>query len=292
MNIFDKARQLEMRIASRMTATARSLAQSSTGAREPIELTHAIVDAVERETQPGGRGTRVFPFNTIDVSILAPSDHARARLEAIVNGNVLLRNRITERLRAAGCDATELVVHVNYVARAQKHWADPQFYIAFARIARETTEEVTETAPARMELTVIRGAAERRTYLFTSHRIDLGRGSDVRDSRNALLRTNQVAFSNGSDGINQSISRQHAHIAYEPRSGRFRLHDDGSVHGTRIVRKGKTLAVPPGGLGGLLQFGDEIELGEARVRVRFEPVPIDGNSRSRGTSRSGRSSVG
>ena len=186
MNIFDKARQLEMRIASRMTTTARTVAQSGPGAREPIELMHAIVDAVEREIQSGGRGTRVFPFNTIDVSILAPSDHARARLEAIVNGNVLLRNRITERLRAAGCDATELVVHITYVARAQKNWADPQFSIAFSRIAREAAEEVPEAAPVRMEITVIRGAAERRTYVFTSHRIDLGRGIEVRDSRNGL----------------------------------------------------------------------------------------------------------
>ena len=273
MNILEKTRQLEMRLASKMKETARSLAQSDPGAREPIELTHAIVDAVEREIQSGGRGTRVFPFNTIDVSILAPSDHARARLEAIVDGNVLLRNRITERLRAAGCDATELVVHISYVARAQKNWADPQFSIAFSRIAREATEvEVPEAAPVRVEITVIRGAAEQRTYVFTSHRIDLGRGIEVRDSRNGLIRTNHVAFSDGSDGVNQSISRQHAHVVYEQGSGQFRLHDDGSVHGTKIVRKGKTLAVPWGGRGGRLQSGDEIDLGEARVRVKFEPV--------------------
>jgi FHA domain len=272
MNIFEKTRQLEMRIASKMTETARTLAQSP-DAREPIELAHAIVDAVEREIQSGGRGTRVFPFNTIDVSILAPSDHARARLEAVVDGHVRLRTRITERLRAAGCDATEPVVHVHYVARAQRNWADPQFSIAFSRIAREATEaQAPEAAPVRMEITVIRGAAERRTYVFTSHRIDLGRGIEVRDSSNGLIRTNHVAFTDGSDGLNRSISRQHAHVVYEEGSGQFRLHDDGSIHGTRIVRKGKTLAVPWGGRGGRLQPGDEIDLGEARVRVKFEPV--------------------
>ena len=81
MNIFERTRQLEMRIARKMTATARTLARSGPGMREPLEITHAIVDAVEREIQPGGRGTRVFPFNTLEVWILAPSDHARARLE-------------------------------------------------------------------------------------------------------------------------------------------------------------------------------------------------------------------
>src|SRR5687768_18503033 len=99
MNIFDKTRQLEMRIASRMTEAAGHLVRNRSEAREPIELAHAIVDAVEREIQSGGRGTRVFPFNTIDVSVLAPSDHARARLEAIVEGDVPLNRRIAERLR-------------------------------------------------------------------------------------------------------------------------------------------------------------------------------------------------
>jgi hypothetical protein len=270
MNIFDKTRQLEMRIARKMTETVRTLAQGGQDAREPIELTHAIVDAVEQEIQPGGRGTRVFPFNTIDVSILAPSDRARARLEAIVDGTVLLRNRIAERLQASGCDATELVVHIDYVARAQKNWADPQFSVAFSRIVREATEvEVPEAPPRRMQITVIRGVAQRRTYAFTSHRIDFGRGVDVRDSRNGLIRTNHVAFTDGSDAVNKSISRQHAHVVYEQRSGQFRLHDDGSIHGTTIVRKGKTLAVPWGGRGALLQSGDEIDLGEARVSVTF-----------------------
>jgi hypothetical protein len=271
MNIFEKARQLEMRIAGKMTETARSLAQTGPGAREPIELTHAIVDAVEREIQPGDRGTRVFPFNTIDVSILAPSDHARARLEAIVDGNVPMHNRLTERLRAAGCDATQLFVRIDYVTGAQENWVDPQFSITFSRIAREATV-VEVPAPPRLEITVIRGAAEWRTYVFTSDRIDLGRGTEVRDSRNGLIRTNHVAFTDGLNDVNQSISRQHAHVVYDQRSGQFRLHDDGSVHGTKIVRKGKTLGVPWSGRGSRLQSGDEIDIGEARVRVTFEPV--------------------
>ena len=87
-----------------------------------------------------------------------------------------------------------------------------------------------------------------------------------------MIRTNHVAFSDKSDDLNRTVSRQHAHIVYEERSGQFRLQDDGSIHGTRIVRKGKTLAVPWGGRGSLLHSGDEIDLGEARVRVKFEPV--------------------
>jgi hypothetical protein len=268
MDILEKARRLEGNIARGMIDAANTLVRGG-DAREPIELAHAIVDAVEHEIQSGGRGTRVFPFNTIDVSLLAPSDQARARLEAVVDGDVPLRHRIAERLRAAGCRDTELVVRIDYVPLAPEHWTNPQFSIAFSRLAREApVVEAPEDGPARIELTVTRGAAERWTYLFTAHRIDLGRGNDVRDSRNGLVRTNQVAFSEADD-LNRSVSRQHAHIVYDRQAAQFRLYDDGSVHGTRIVRKGKTLAVPWGGRGGRLRSGDEIELGEARVRVRF-----------------------
>lgn len=270
MDILDKARRLEENIARGVTDAAKTLVRAGS-TREPIELMHAIVDAVEREIQSGGRGTRVFPFNTINVSIVAPSDHARARLETIVNGDVSLRNRITDRLRRARCTAVDLEVSINYVPRAQKHWADPQFTIAFSRIPRETpNKQAAEPPPARFEVTVVQGAAEHRTYAFGLHRIDLGRGGDVRDSHNRLIRTNHVAFSEDPAQVNRTISRQHSHIAYDPASGEFRAHDDGSVQGTRIVRKGKTLPVPFGGRGVRLQSGDDIVLGEARVRVKFD----------------------
>jgi hypothetical protein len=282
MNIFQKTRQLEMHIAGKMAEAAGNLVRNGSGPREPIEVLHAIVDTVENEIQPGGRGTRVFPFNTIDVSLVAASDHARARLEAIVEGDVQLQDRITERLRSAGCQTADLVVSVGYVTRAQKNWRDPQYSIAFSRVARKpippALPEAT-TPTARLELTVVRGTAERRTYIFTAHRIDFGRGVEVRDHRNGLIRTNQVAFADAvvakgaedAEGdVNRSVSRQHAHIVYEDGVRQFRLFDDGSVHGTRIVRNGRTLPVPWGGRGGRLRSGDEIALGEARVRVKFD----------------------
>jgi predicted component of type VI protein secretion system len=70
--------------------------------------------------------------------------------------------------------------------------------------------------------------------------------------------------------VNQSVSRRHAHIAYEPTSGGYRLRDDGSVRGTSVVRKGSTVTVPPGSLGVRLRTGDELVLGEARLRIRVD----------------------
>jgi hypothetical protein len=269
MDILDRARRLEGTIARGVTDAAKTLVRGG-GMREPIEVVHAIVDAAEREIQSGGRGTRVFAFNTIEVSLIAASDHVRARFETVVNGEVPLRDRIAQRLRAAGCAPADLQVTVTYVARPQKHWTDPQFSLAFSKIARGLPEVPAPEPRARLEITVLQGAADRRSYAFTSPRVDLGRGSEVRDSRSGLVRTNDVAFSDGPEPVNRSVSRQHCHIACDARSGQFRLHDDGSVHGTRIVRRGRTLAVPFGGRGVRLQSGDDIVIGEARLRVRFE----------------------
>ena len=271
MNIFDKARQLEGSIARRMTGAAKTFVRGD-GTREPIEVMHAIVDAVEREIQSGDRGTRVFPFNTVDVSIAAPSHQLRAKLETVVNGGVTLRERIVERLRLAGCTAPDLEVSVQYVPRGQKRWTDPQFAVDFSRMTREPSQAPplpVDPPPTRLDMTIVQGTAEHRTYAFAARRIDLGRGGDVRDSRHGLIRTNDVVFADGSDQINHSVSRRHAHIEHDPRSGQFRLHDDGSVQGTKIVRKGKTLPVPFAARGVRLQSGDEIVLGEARVRIKL-----------------------
>jgi hypothetical protein len=47
------------------------------------------------------------------------------------------------------------------------------------------------------------------------------------------------------------------------------LHDDGSEHGTEIVRGGRTIPVHRGKRGVRLQSSDEVVLGEARVRITF-----------------------
>jgi hypothetical protein len=269
MDILGKARRLETKITARLDRAAQGFAGS--GEREPLEIVHAILDIVEREIQPGSRGTRVFPFNRIEVAVLAPSRQARGRLEAVLAGEPPLPKRIVERLQSGGCPTADIVVSIDYVARAQKNWRAREFDVAFGRAAEPIVGQPAANAPARIELSVARGVAERRSYSFLAHRIDLGRCAEVRDSRNRLVRTNHVAFTEGSGEVNQSVSRQHAHIAYESRTGQFRLHDDGSGHGTGIVRDGRTVDVPRGSRGVRLHSGDEIVLGEARLRVKIPP---------------------
>jgi predicted component of type VI protein secretion system len=65
------------------------------------------------------------------------------------------------------------------------------------------------------------------------------------------------------------VSRRHAHIDYSDGSGDYRIIDDRSAHGTSILRNGKTIDVPTGSRGIRLQSGDDIVLGDARLRVKI-----------------------
>jgi hypothetical protein len=268
MDILAKVRQLESKIAGRLDRAARDLVRAR--GSDPLEITHAVVERVEDQIQPGGRGTRVFPFTHVAVSVVAPTEDARARYDAVFEGAPTLRDRIAERLAAAGCTGPAPAITVRYVARAHKNWQQTGFDVRFARTAGETAPVVEEPhSEARIELTVARGTADRRTYSFAAGRVDIGRCRDVRDGQNRLIRANDVAFVEGADAINQTVSRQHAHILYDRKSGEFRVRDDGSAYGTAVVRAGKTLTVPRGTRGVRLQAGDEIVLGDAHLRVRF-----------------------
>lgn len=268
MDLLGKARKLESTIARKFDRVAREAVGA--GMREPLEIVHLVVEAVEHEIQPGGRGKRVLPFNSITLSILASSREGRARFEAVVAGEPSLRDRIVEHLRSKACANDDLTLDVVYVARAPKDWRHPQFNVAFARVERAPSVEARrDPAFGRIDMMVVRGTAERKTYSFAATRIDLGRCTEVRDTRNRLIRTNHVAFVEGSGEVNQSVSRRHGHIAYEAASGGYRLRDDGSVHGTSVVRNGSTVPVPPGSLGVRLRTGDVIVLGEARLQIRL-----------------------
>jgi hypothetical protein len=208
--------------------------------------------------------------------VLAPSREQRARFEAVLTGEPPLRDRIIELLRSQSCPIDDLTLDVAYVAKPLKDWQHPQFNLAFARVARAPVTDVRrDPAFARIDLAVVCGTAARKNYSFAAGRIDLGRCAEVRDTRNRLVRTNHVAFVEGSGEINQSVSRRHAHIVYEPASGGYRVRDDGSVHGTSVVRNGSTIAVPAGSVGVRLRQGDEIVLGEARLRIRFDGERTD-----------------
>jgi hypothetical protein len=257
-----KIRQLESAIQTRIEGTAR--AGDPAAARQPIEIVHAIVHLVQQEVQSTGRGRVQFPYTQVRIGIAAATARDRARLSAACEGPPSLRDRIVDRLTGTGCDAADLQVKVAFLAEPKPDWIDPAFHVDYARAAPPSA---VPSSPSRLELAVVAGTADRSSYTFTGGHISLGRGTEVRDRHDRLVRTNQVAFVEGAGDINASVSRRHARIEHDTASDTFRLHDDGASHGTSVIREGRGLAVPQG-RGLRLRSGDVIALGLARVRVQ------------------------
>ncbi len=267
MDVLGKARRLESAIAAKLDGAAKGFGRSRP--REPLEIVLAILEAVVQRIEPTGRGARVFPFNRIELSVVAPSREARGRLEAVFAADTPLRTRILDRLQSAGCSPANVVVEIQYCDKAEPNWSAREFDLQFARVESEADGRELEPQPGQIDIRGLCGVMERWGYSFTAPRIDVGRGAEVRDHRNRLIRTNHVVFTEGAGDVNQTVSRKHAHIEYEPLTGHFRLHDDGSEHGTEIVRAGRAIPVLRGTRGVRLQSDDEVVLGEARVRIRF-----------------------
>jgi hypothetical protein len=271
MDVLGKVRRLESTIAARLDDAAKAFVRSRP--REPLEIVLAILEAVEQRIVPTGRGTRIFPFNRIELSVVAPSREAQGRLEAVFAADIPLRTRIRNRVQSAGCPPADVSVEIQYCDHAEPGWSAQDFDLQFSRVAEAEDEgRDLEPQPGQIDIRVLVGVMERWAYSFSAPRIDVGRGAEVRDDRNRLIRTNHVVFTEGAGDVNQTVSRKHAHIAYEPLTGQFRLHDDGSEHGTEIVRAGRTISVVRGTRGVRLQSDDEVVLGEARVRIRLSNV--------------------
>ena len=271
MDIVGKAKKLERKLARSVDAAVVELV-GSVAARAPLEIVHAVLDCAEQEIQESGRGRRVFPFNRMKVTVVAAAGdkEARARFLAVAAGPPALAERLHARLQAAGCQSAGVDVQIGFAAKAGPQWESRDFRVEFAREAAPPAAappHAAPPAPPQLKLMVIHGKAERRSYVFTGRRIDLGRRREVLDARQRVVRTNHVAFDEDGPDVNRSVSRRHANITYDPGAREYRLRDDRSVHGTSILRGGRTIDVPAGSRGVRIESGDEIIVGQARLRV-------------------------
>jgi len=266
MDIFGKARKLERKIARSLDAAVVEFVGASEPA--PLEIVHAVLDRAEQQIQEAGRGVRLFPFNRVKVVVAAPPGEkaARARFAAVADGPPSIGERLQARLRAAGCRTVDVVVEISYATKAGPRWESPLFHVEFDRAPVAAAPERVASPTPRLKLTVVAGKAVPRTQIFSSSRIDIGRRSEVLDAKQRVVRTNHVAFEEGPDE-NRSVSRRHAHLSWHPGAGEYRIQDDRSVHGTSILRGGRTIVVPAGSRGVRIESGDEIIVGQARLKV-------------------------
>lgn len=261
MGILDKVTKLEKRL--------EKLAARDDVALEPVEIRRAILDEIEDLVQPGPRSHPVFPYNRVNVAVVAGEASRKAALEAVLGDDPALQTAVEERLREAGCSRVrDLEVRTRYVRKAGSDWEGRPFRVSCQR------EPAVEAPPAPVnaaaaQVVVVKGASPRKTYVLAGERTNIGRTAEVLDHDRRVVRRNQVVFAEGGDPANETVSRAQAHIL-RTSEGEYRLFDDRSAHGTRIFREGRTIALPSGSPRGVrLQPGDEIYFGQAAVRFEI-----------------------
>jgi hypothetical protein len=267
MGIGGKARSAEATVGRVVDTLIERLVGASP--RQPLEIVHALLEDIERQVQPAGRGRWMFPFNRLTLELLATSRESKAQLAAVIGGAEGLRARIAERLQPT-CALGPLDIRIRFRPARGPRWNGAEYHLDLERFDKTPAVQAVsaEDAPS-LELVVSHGGCERRRFACVAQRIDIGRGVEVVDSRQRLLRRNQVAFTEDGSEANQTVSRRHAHIVYQAASREYRVYDDNSSRGTNIVRNGTTIPVPSGARGVGLQSGDELLVGQARLRVRI-----------------------
>lgn len=261
MSIIENVKRLEKRI--------EKFAERSDVPLQPIEVRKATLDEIEDLVEPATRSRRIFPYNRVTVEVVASDAKRRAAMEAVLGERSDLGRAVSARLKSAGCPVPSgLEVRLKLVKRAGAAWEKGRSFRvqcehADAEPARPEASRSTARAAA---LVVVTGDATRERFSIEGERTNIGRLAEVVDRNRRVVRRNHVVFTDGDNPVNLTVSRTHAHIAPAP-SGEYRLFDDGSSAGTRILRAGRTLALPPGSPRGTkLQPGDEIFFGQALVR--------------------------
>jgi pSer/pThr/pTyr-binding forkhead associated (FHA) protein len=235
----------------------------------PLEVREAIIDHVERQVEPAGQGRRVLAHNHVTVTVLAVEKDDRAKLQAALAG---LQDSVVTRLREIRCQVPqgfEVVLH--FAKKPQQTWAPNQrFEVTYdtRRVAVEEPEVVPTGQPT-LTITVLRGQATEASYSLVEPSVRIGRTPTPVDNH-GRPRRNHVVFLEDGDEHGRTVGRAHASITYDKDRREYRLFDDGSHNGTRLVRGGVTVEVRPRDpVGVLLTSGDEIELGTATVKVEI-----------------------
>ena len=235
----------------------------------PLDIKRAITEAVEREIEPAGGGRRVLPGDCVHVKVLAEQADARRALEAVLTD---VREAIAGRLGELQCDVPRgFAVEVSYVRRAPADWdAGQRLQVSMTQrpASPGAADDRPESRRPPLTIEVLRGQTEQQQFTFSEPIVRLGRSADPTDDR-GRPRFTHVAFLENDSAENRTVTRGHALIRYYVATGEYRLFDEGSANGTRVVRSGEVIDVPkrdPVGLA--LRSGDEVQLGKAAIRVR------------------------
>lgn len=256
--------QLDRWIAGKIKGWSTKAA-NSTHSPALLEIRRDILEDVRDQLEPKGRGRSVFPYNSISITIAAEDDGAAERYQIAFGGDDGLAGDIRELLVEAGASTpSAFTVDLAITSNPEAAESERPFTIEYSSRKTLPKSEPTTQPPAR--LTVVKGEAEESGCDISGERVNMGRLKEVIGDRDGLRRRNDIAFKDSET----TVSREHAHIRFDRSTGVYRLYDTNSQRGSCVFRDGRRLEVPRGPTRGLaLQSGDEIHLGEARLRFEI-----------------------
>ena len=237
----------------------------------PLELLQAALDELETKVQPSGRGSRVFPYNRVVVTITQPA----ADRDAIGAVFAQLEPRLRERLKEVRC---EIPARLGTAVAVSATGGGPILRVECSTdsdVARADVERVGE-APGvpKLQLRITKGESERAEYTFTGGAVSIGRGALPADAL-GRVRRNDVAFGDARDGVTETVARAHARLEFDPITRVYLLFNESSTNPTFLLRGGRSLGVAARDRRGVrVVSGDEIQLGRAIVSVTI----ADGSS--------------
>jgi hypothetical protein len=257
--LWDAARSFSRRVRSFFDAPVDASAT-------PLELLQVALDELEKKVQPSGRGSRVFPYNRIAITVTQPGAD-RAAIDAVF---AQLEMRLGERLREVRCDAPPML-EASVVVFDGDGGAGPVLRVDCSNDTAPALRRSGRAVPE-LQLHITKGQCERADYAFPGRAVSIGRGAEPADAL-GRMRRNDVAFADERDGVCETVARAHARIEFDPIQRGYLLFNESSTNPTFLLRGGRSLRVAPRDRRGVrLASGDAIQLGRALVNVTIADV--------------------
>ena len=232
-------------------------------APELAEVRLAVLDEIKAKSHRVA-GRDVFPYNVV-----------RIRLRGIPQGKTALFtsgffSQFLEKELRGGLAAANFRFPEDFHIEIETTPELPgpkERWLSIEPQSKEQPAPVIHTKKS-ARLVVEKGSANEPSILLQKARTNLGRTVDVYRS-DGPSRKNDLAFT-GENDVNSTVSREHAHILYDKKSGEYRLFNDrwyaSGTCGLWIIRDGLSQEVHRNARGVRLRSGDEIHLGRAVVR--------------------------
>lgn len=235
---------------------------------ELAEIRLAALDRIREKSYRAG-GRKVFPFDLLRVKMQGVEE-GRREIFAGKFFRQYLEQEVRNALREDGCRYPE-----NLRVEVEVKTGLPQPGDEW--LAIDTGSQQQAEGGRTGKLVVREGTANAAEVKLEKARTNIGRAVDVYREE-GLFRRNDLAFAEDTE-INRSVSREHAHIAFDRTTREYRLFNDrwyargekqAPECGTWIVRDGMSQEVHRDSRGTRLQPGDEIHFGRAVVIFELE----------------------